>query len=71
MLDSFAVGTIIGENLSLKGRMLVDEIPAGREHLTSLLEAMKENRVVNISYRPFKKSRKFTFSIRTILCEIV
>ena len=63
MLDSFAVGNIIGENLSLKGRILVDEIPSGREHLTSLLEAMKENKVVNISYRPFKKSRGFTFPI--------
>ena len=63
MLDSFAVGNVIGENLSLKGRILVDEIPSGREHLTSLLEAMKENKVVNISYRPFRKSRGFTFPI--------
>ncbi|MDE6205789.1 MAG: WYL domain-containing protein, partial [Duncaniella sp.] len=50
MLDSFAVGNIIGENLSLKGRILVDEIPSGRDHLTTILEAMKENRVVNITY---------------------
>lgn len=63
MLDSFAVGNVIGENLSLKGRILVDEIPSGREHLTSLLEAMKENKVVNIFYRPFRKSRGFSFPI--------
>lgn len=37
MLDSFAVGNIIGENLSLKGRILVDEIPSGRDHLTTIL----------------------------------
>lgn len=63
MLDSFAVGNIIGENLSLKGRILVDEIPSGRDHLTTILEAMKENRVVTISYRPFKKERSYTFPI--------
>ncbi|MDE7386921.1 MAG: WYL domain-containing protein [Muribaculaceae bacterium] len=63
MLDSFAVGNIIGENLSLKGRILVDEIPSGRDHLTTLLEAMKENRVVNITYRPFKRSHGYTFPI--------
>ena len=63
MLDSFAVGNIIGENLSLKGRILVDEIPSGRDHLTTILEAMKENRVVNITYRPFRKSRGYTFPI--------
>lgn len=63
MLDSFAVGNIIGENLSLKGRILVDEIPSGRDYLTTILEAMKENRVVNITYRPFKKSHGFSFPI--------
>ena len=63
MLDSFAVGNLIGENLSLKGRILVDEIPSGRDHLTTILEAMKENRVVNITYRSFKKARGYTFRI--------
>lgn len=63
MLDSFAVGNVIGENLSLKDRILVDEIPSGREHLTTILEAMKENKVVNIIYRPFKKEHGYTFPI--------
>lgn len=63
MLDSFAVGNIIGENLSLKGRIMVDEIPSGREHLTTILAAMKENRVINIEYRPFNKPQGTTFPI--------
>lgn len=63
MLDSFAVGNIIGENLSLKGRILVEEIPSGRDHLTTLLDAMKENHVVNITYRPFKKNQGYKFPI--------
>ena len=63
MLDSFAVGNIIGENLALKNRILVDEIPSGRDFLTPILEAMKENRVINITYRPFTKSREYTFPV--------
>lgn len=63
MLDSFAVGNTIWENLSLKDRILVDEIPSGREHLTAVLEAMKDNRVVRITYRPFKKKQSYTFPI--------
>lgn len=63
MLDSFAVGNIIGENLSLKGRILVDEIPSGREYLTTILNAMKDNLIVNITYRPFWKSHGYTFPI--------
>lgn len=63
MLDSFAVGNLIGENLSLKGRILVDQIPSGRDHLTTILEAMKENRVVNIIYKPFWHSRPFEIPV--------
>lgn len=63
MLDSFAVGNIIGENLSLKGRILLEEIPSGRDHLTTIMEAMKSNHVLNITYRPFRKDRSFTFPI--------
>lgn len=63
MLDSLAIGNIIGENLSLKGRILVDEIPSGRDHLTTILAAMKENRVVNITYKSFQKQQEYTFPI--------
>lgn len=63
MLDSFAVGNLIGENLSLKDRILVDRIPSGRSHLTTLLEAMKENRVVNIEYKPFNYSRSYPITV--------
>ena len=40
MLDSYAVGNVIGENLSLKNRILVEEIPSGRDHLISILETI-------------------------------
>ena len=63
MLDSFAVGNLIGENISLKDRILVDQIPSGRDHLTTLLEAMKENRVVNIEYKAFKYSCSFKIPV--------
>ena len=63
MLDSFAVGNLIGDNLSLKGRILVDQIPSGHDHPTTLLEAMKENRVVNIVYKAFRYSRSFEIPV--------
>lgn len=63
MLDSFAAGNLIGENLLLKGRIIVEEIPSGRDHLITILHAMKENRIVNITYRPFKREHGNTFPI--------
>ena len=63
MLDSFALGNVIGENLSLKGRILIDEIPSGRTHLATIIEAMGENKTVKITYRPYSKSSNYTFPI--------
>ena len=63
LLDSFSVSNTIGDNLSLKGRIVLEEIPSGRTHLTTILEAMKENRAVNIAYRPFTNPHSYTFSI--------
>lgn len=55
MLDSFAIGNIISDNLSLKERIMVDDVPSCREFLAPLLAVMKENRCVSILYRPFNK----------------
>lgn len=63
MLNSFAVGNLIGENLSLKGRIIVDSIPSSHDHLTKILEAMKDDRVLMVSYKSFHKQSSFTFSI--------
>ena len=63
MLDTFTVGNLIGENLSLQDRILVNQIPSGREYLTVIMEAMKENRVLRITYKAFVKSEGHTFNI--------
>lgn len=63
VLDSFAVRTTIGANLSLKNRILIDEIPSGRDHLTTILEAMQGNHIIDITYRPFNRPGEFTFPI--------
>lgn len=44
MLDSLALGNIIGENLSLKDRILVDEIPSALAHLRLRNEAAPHGR---------------------------
>ena len=63
MLDSFAVSNLISENLSLKERILVNKIPSARNHLATLLDAMRENRIVTITYCGFNKSESHKFQI--------
>ena len=63
MLDSFAVGNLIGENLSLKDRILVSKIPSGSDHLKTIIDAMKDSRQIELTYRPFKHTHGYTFAI--------
>lgn len=63
MFDSFAVNNIISENVALKNRILVEEVPSSRYYLSTILDAMRENRVVTITYRSFKKSHSNTFPV--------
>ena len=63
MLDSFAVGNLIGENLSLKDRILVSKVPSGNDHLKTILDAMRDNLSIEIIYRPFKHARGYKFAI--------
>lgn len=63
MLDSFRTGNLIGENLALKDRILVNHIPSAHCHLAALLEAMQENRAVTITYCRFGNMDSHTFTI--------
>lgn len=63
MLDSFAVGNLIGENLALKDRILVNTIPSGNDHLKTILDAMKDSKIIEITYKSFYHRHGYTFTI--------
>lgn len=61
MIDSFTVGNVLSDNLALKDRILVDHYPSGCQWLTIIMKAMKENRMLSISYKSFEKGKIHTF----------
>lgn len=63
LLNSLAVNNIISESRRLKERILFEQIPSGQKYLTGILEAMKENRVVEISYKRFWRNESLTYLV--------
>ena len=63
MLDTFATGTLINENLEMSHRILVNNIPSGNDYLKPIIEAMKENRRIEIEYKQFGNDYSSTFLI--------
>lgn len=63
LLDTFAVGNIVEENLSLKNRILVDDVPSGRMYLEPVMDAMKDNKIVEITYHSFRTDKTHTCAV--------
>ena len=54
LLDTFSVGNLVEENLSLKNRIIVEETPSGLLYLTPIMEAMRGNMVMEMTYTSFR-----------------
>lgn len=63
LLNTFAVNNLINESHKLKKRILFEEIPSGQKYLTHIIEAMRDNLQIEITYQGFNKAQSNTFII--------
>jgi len=63
LLNTFAINNLINESHKLKQRILFEEIPSGREYLMPIIEAMRDNISVEITYQSFWQDKPNTFKI--------
>ena len=50
LLSTYSVSNSLIESKSIKDRILLEEIPSGREYLDPIIDAMKKNRFIHIIY---------------------
>lgn len=60
LLNTFAVDNLIKESLHLRKRILFEHIPSGQKFLTSIIEAMRDNLTIEITYQSFWKDSSYT-----------
>ncbi len=63
LLNTFAVNHLINESHHLKRRILFEEIPSGQRFLTQIIEAMRDNLTVELTYQSFWNSTASTFEV--------
>ncbi|MDD3077342.1 MAG: WYL domain-containing protein [Proteiniphilum sp.] len=64
LLNTFAINNLINESHKLKHRILFEKIPRGQEYLTTIIEAMRDNFSLMITYKAFWQDNPATFEIR-------
>lgn len=50
LLSTYSVSNSLLECKSIKDRIILEDIPSGREYLDSIIDAMKNNRYIHITY---------------------
>ena len=63
LLNTFAINNLANESHRLKQRILFEDIPSGKQYLSSIIEAMLENRIIEITYQSYWKEKPNTFNI--------
>ena len=53
LLDTYGTVEVLSSSLSLHDRIVTDDIPSSRNHLPTILEAMKSNNVLRITHKSF------------------
>ena len=64
LYNTFCVSNALANSQSIKDRIILEYVPSGQDYLQPIIEAMKENRVLNITYHSYWKDEENTFDVQ-------
>ena len=68
-IDSFSMGELLLGNAAISDKILLEDVPSGREWLEPILKALQENREVHIDYENFF-GKTFTGTVRPLCVKL-
>ena len=63
MLQTLTVSNVLTDSLSIKDRLVLEEIPEGLEYLQIIIRALKSNHRLTMGYRKFNDHQGYTITI--------
>ncbi len=63
LFNTLTVSNLMLENVSIKDKVLFEEIPVGEQHLPIILEALKKNQVLGMTYQSYTRDKANTFEV--------
>lgn len=59
LLSTLSVSNFLLESKSIKNRIILEDVPSGREYLELIIDAMKKNRFIHITYLTYWKGSTY------------
>ena len=63
LLNTISTGNLLMENRQLKDRILLEEVPSVKDHLSPILDAMKADKTLLITYQSYWRDESSTFEL--------
>ena len=63
LIQTFSVNNILHESHDLKNRILLENVPSGQQHLTTIVDAMRESVALSMTYHSFHREEPSTFEV--------
>lgn len=70
LLSTFSINNLVNESVKLKDRILFENIPSGQQFLSTIINAMKDNLVIELTYKSFWKNEESTFQVRPYFVKV-
>ena len=70
LFNTFTVSNALTGCMSLKDRIQLEYVPSGELYLQSIIEAMKENRVLNITYKSYWEDCENTYDVQPLCLKL-
>ena len=63
LLKTISVSNLLLDSQSIKDRILLEDVPSGQDDLALILEAMKTNTQLRITYQSYWREESYTFNV--------
>jgi hypothetical protein len=63
LFNTLTVSNLMMESVSIKDKILFEEIPDGEQYLPVILEALKNNTVLEMTYKSYERDEANTFTV--------
>lgn len=63
LFNTLTVSNLMMDNVSIKDKILFEEIPDGEQYLPDILEALKKNLMIGMTYQSYTRDEAYTFEV--------
>ena len=70
LFNTLSVSCLLQTNIGIKDKILLEEIPEGQQYLPVILDALKKNIVLSMTYQSFFRDEENTFDVEPLCLKL-